>query len=249
MTALSEYPAKNKSGRVKLMNINNVKFEASYGTAAQLRTSDKPEIVFAGKSNVGKSSLINKFFNRKNLARVSGVPGKTTTINFFLVDDVRIADLPGYGYAKRADKEKRRWGELMEAYFATERDIRLVVQLLDMRHEPTEDDRTMLGFLSDAGFPFICVLTKCDKLNKTEREKRRKAFSENEYLADAIRIIEASAQNGEGMAELKEIIEASLSEDFFESLSEEAEEADESIVEAVEIPAAPQKVKVVRRKK
>ncbi len=192
------------------MNINNVKFEASFGTSAQLRASDLPEIVFAGKSNVGKSSLINKFFNRKNLARVSGVPGKTTTINFFLVDGVRIADLPGYGYAKRSDNEKRRWGELMEAYFASDRNIRLVVQLLDMRHEPTEDDKTMLGFLTDAGYPFICVLTKCDKLNKTERENRRRAFSENEYLRAAIKVIEASAQNGEGMKELKDTIEESL---------------------------------------
>lgn len=219
------------------MNINNVKFEASFGTASQLKASELPEIVFSGKSNVGKSSLINKFFNRKNLAKVSAVPGKTTTINFFLVDDVRIADLPGYGYAKRADNERRRWGELMEAYFAGERDIRLIVQLLDMRHEPTEDDRTMLGFLSEAGFPFICVLTKCDKLNKTEREKRRKAFAENEYLSSAIKIIEASAQNGEGMAEIKEIIEASLEEGFLtEEITEEA-------------PAEPVKVAVVKRKK
>lgn len=189
------------------MNINNVKFEASFGTSAQLRNSDLPEVVFAGKSNVGKSSLINKFFNRKNLARVSGVPGKTTTINFFLVDGVRIADLPGYGYAKRSDSEKRRWGELMEAYFASERDIRVVIQLLDMRHEPTEDDKTMLGFLTEAEIPFICVLTKCDKLNKTQRNERREAFANNPDLKAAIKVIEASAVNGEGMKELKEEIE------------------------------------------
>ena len=221
------------------MNINNVKFEASFGTSAQLRESDMPEIVFSGKSNVGKSSLINKFFNRKNLARVSGVPGKTTTINFFTVDGIRMADLPGYGYAKRADNERRRWGELMEAYFASERDIRLVVQLLDMRHEPTEDDKTMLGFLAEAGFPFICVLTKCDKLNKTEREQRRRAFAENPFLKSAVTVIEASAQNGEGMAELKEVIEKAVEEGF----------AQEDTVE--EIPAEPTPVKVtatVRKK-
>lgn len=208
------------------MNINNVKFEASFGTASQLRKSDLPEIVFAGKSNVGKSSLINKFFNRKNLARVSGVPGKTTTINFFLVDNVRIADLPGYGYAKRSDKEKLRWGELMEAYFASERDIRLVVQLLDMRHKPTEDDKTMLGFLSEAEIPFICVLTKCDKLNKTERTKRREEFAKDPFLAPALKIIEASAQNGEGMEEIKEIIEKAIEASF------------EEITEPEEAPAA-----------
>lgn len=196
------------------MNINNVKFEASFGTSAQLKASDMPEIVFSGKSNVGKSSLINKFFNRKNLARVSGVPGKTTTINFFTVDGIRIADLPGYGYAKRADNERRRWGELMEAYFASDRCIKLVVQLLDMRHDPTEDDKTMLGFLHDAGYPFICVLTKSDKLNKTEKEQRRKAFSENPFLAPALKVIEASAQNGEGMAELKTIIEKAAADEL-----------------------------------
>lgn len=192
------------------MNPNNVKFEASFGTASQLKSSTLPEIVFSGKSNVGKSSLINRFFNRKNLARVSGVPGKTTTINFFTVDDVRIADLPGYGYAKRPDAERRRWGELMEAYFASERDIKLVVQLLDMRHEPTADDITMLDFLRDADYPFVCVLTKCDKLNKSQREERRNAFSENPHLKSAIKIIEASAQTGEGMEDLKNIIEEKL---------------------------------------
>ena len=225
------------------MNINNVKFEASFGTSAQLRASDMPEIVFSGKSNVGKSSLINKFFNRKNLARVSGVPGKTTTINFFTVDGIRMADLPGYGYAKRADNERRRWGELMEAYFASERDIRLVVQLLDMRHEPTEDDKTMLGFLDEAGFPFVCVLTKCDKLNKTEREKRRQAFAENPFLAPAKMVIEASAQNGEGMQALKEIIEKAVAEGFAE-----AEEAAEEVVEEAPVAPAPAVVKAVRKK-
>lgn len=192
------------------MNINNVKFEASYGTSAQLPASDKPEIVFAGKSNVGKSSLINKFFNRKNLARVSGVPGKTTTVNFFSVDGVRIADLPGYGYAKRSDSERRRWGELMEGYFAGERDIKLIIQLLDMRHDPTEDDMTMLGFLKDYGRPFVCVLTKCDKLNKSERLARREAFAADPALAAAEAVIEVSAVNGEGIAELKALIEEKL---------------------------------------
>ena len=192
------------------MNIHNVQFEASYGTSKQLPASDLPEIVFAGKSNVGKSSLINKFFNRKNLARVSGVPGKTTTVNFFRCDGVRIADLPGYGYAKRSDAERRRWGELMEGYFAMGRDLRLIVQLLDMRHAPTDDDRTMLQFLADSGCPFVCVLTKCDKLNKTERTARREAFAADPDLAAARAVIEASAVTGEGMDALKAVIEDAL---------------------------------------
>lgn len=192
------------------MNINNVKFEASFGTAKQLPPSDLPEIVFAGKSNVGKSSLINKFFNRKSLARVSAVPGKTTTINFFLLEGVRFADLPGYGYAKRSAAEIRRWGELMEGYFAQGRQIKLVVQLLDMRHDPTADDRTMLRFLTQAGYPFVCVLTKCDKLKKTERERRRAAFAADADLRAAQALIEASAETGEGIEPLRAQIEAVL---------------------------------------
>lgn len=188
------------------MNFNNVNFEASYGTSKQLPVSDLPEIAFAGKSNVGKSSLINKFFNRKNLARVSSMPGKTTTVNFFKVGSLRIADLPGYGYAKRSGDEIRRWSDLMEGYFSMGRDIKLVVQLLDMRHAPTEDDNTMLGFLADSGYPFVCVLTKCDKLNKSERLARREAFSNNALLKGAKCVIEASAQTGEGIEELKKVI-------------------------------------------
>lgn len=190
------------------MNFNNVNFEASFGTSKQLPVSDLPEIAFAGKSNVGKSSLINKFFNRKNLARVSSMPGKTTTVNFFRVGSLRIADLPGYGYAKRSGDEIRRWSDLMEGYFSMGRDIKLVVQLLDMRHEPTEDDATMLGFLADSGYPFVCVLTKCDKLNKSERLARREAFSNNALLQGAQCVIEASAQTGEGIEELKNVISA-----------------------------------------
>ncbi len=202
-----------KTNEETAMNIHNVKFEASYGTSKQLPASDLPEIVFAGKSNVGKSSLINKFFNRKNLARVSGVPGKTTTVNFFRCDGVRIADLPGYGYAKRSDAERRRWGELMEGYFAMGRDIRLIVLLLDMRHEPTADDRTMLQFLTESGYPFLCVLTKCDKLNKTERLARREAFANNPDLRAALCVIEASAVNGEGMDALLAAVENALAEE------------------------------------
>lgn len=194
------------------MNINNVKFEASYGTAKQLPPSDLPEIVFAGKSNVGKSSLINKFFNRKSLARVSAVPGKTTTINFFTLEGVRFADLPGYGYAKRSAAEIRRWGELMEGYFAQGRQIKLVAQLLDMRHAPTADDCTMLQFLTESGYPFVCVLTKCDKLKKTERERRRAAFAENPDVKGARALIEVSAETGEGIEALRAQIEAALAE-------------------------------------
>jgi GTP-binding protein len=190
------------------LKFNEVAFEAAYGTAKQLPPSDLPEIVFAGKSNVGKSSLINKLFNRKNLARVSAVPGKTTTVNFFRAGDVRFADLPGYGYAKRSKAEILRWSELMEGYFAGNRDIRVVIQLLDMRHPPTGDDTVMLNFLTESGIPFAAALTKCDKLKPTERKKQAAYFAGLPALAAAKAVIETSAETGEGMDELKSLIAA-----------------------------------------
>ena len=191
------------------MNYNNVTFEAAYGTAKQLPASDLPEIVFSGRSNVGKSSLINKLFNRKSLARVSSVPGKTTTVNFFRCEDIRFADLPGYGYAKRSGEEIRRWSNLMEGYFQSERNIKLVVQLVDMRHKPTADDRTMIDFLTAAGVPFVIALTKSDKLKKTERAKREKEIPEE---LPGLETIAFSSENGEGVEALKARIEAALAE-------------------------------------
>ena len=192
------------------MNYAKAEFLAAYGTAGQLPASDLPEIVFSGKSNVGKSSLINKFFNRRTLARVSAVPGKTTTVNFFGVEDVRFVDLPGYGYAKRSKSEIERWSGLMEGYFAGERRIVLLIQLLDMRHKPTADDRTMLSFLKETGVPFAVALTKCDKLKKTEREAQRKAFAADGDLSAAVAVIETSAETGEGMEELRALVERML---------------------------------------
>lgn len=191
------------------MRFDKIDFTAAYGTSKQLPLSKEPEIVFSGRSNVGKSSLINKVFNRKNLARVSSVPGKTITVNFFKGDGVYFVDLPGYGYAKREQSEKRRWAELMEGYFQSGRDIRLVIQLIDMRHAPSADDMTMLNFLRESEIPFVIALTKCDKLNKTETEKRRAELLEE--LADyaEIKKIEFSSVKGTGVEEMKaEIIGA-----------------------------------------
>lgn len=134
------------------MRFDIIEFDRSYGTSAQLKRFAEPEIVFSGRSNVGKSSLMNKLFNRKNLARVSSVPGKTVTVNFFKGDKVNFVDLPGYGYAKAAKSEKLRWAELMEGYFGSERNIALVVQLIDSRHKPSKDDYDMLNFLKSGGY-------------------------------------------------------------------------------------------------
>ena len=194
------------------MNYNKVEFEAAFGTLKQIPQSDIPEIVFAGRSNVGKSSMLNRIFNRKNLARVSSMPGKTITINFFKVEnDVRIVDLPGYGYAKVAKGEKRRWAEMMEGYFQSPRNIRLVVQLVDMRHKPSEDDYIMMRFLQDAGLPFIVAATKSDKLNKTQYNERKNALREElAEFGDNITILPFSSEKGEGTEELKKIIESVL---------------------------------------
>ena len=191
------------------MNYNKVQFEAAFGTLKQIPESDLPEIVFAGRSNVGKSSMLNRIFNRKNLARVSSVPGKTITINFFRVEDVRIVDLPGYGYAKVAKGEKRRWAEMMEGYFQSPRNIRLVVQLVDMRHKPSEDDYIMMRFLQDAGLPFIVAATKSDKLNKTQYKERCEALkSELSEFGEDLVIIPFSSEKGEGTDTLKSYIES-----------------------------------------
>ncbi len=189
------------------MRFDKVKYEASYGTAQQLPKSDHIEIAFAGRSNVGKSSMLNKILNRKNLARVSSVPGKTVTVNFFDCDGIKLVDLPGYGYAKVNFNEKKRWADLMEGYFTSERNIRLVVQLTDMRHPVTKDDLDMMRFMQSAGYDFIVVMTKSDKLNKTERNKRLEDIHTELAEFGDVKIIPFSASNGEGAEEIRKVIE------------------------------------------
>lgn len=193
------------------MNYQNAAFQLSAGKKEQLPRSDVPEIVFSGRSNVGKSSLINKLLNRKALARVSATPGKTATINFYAVDGCRFADLPGYGYAKVSKGEKERWGGLVEGYFAQERKIALVVQLCDMRHDPSAEDVDMINFLLDRGFPFLVVCTKSDKLNKTQTAAQTARYKE--LLQEAgVEFIPFSAVNGTGVEELRGVIEKAVRE-------------------------------------
>lgn len=190
------------------MRFDKVKYEASYGTAQQLPASEHIEIAFAGRSNVGKSSMLNKILNRKNLARVSSVPGKTVTVNFFDCDGIKLVDLPGYCYAKVNFNEKKRWADLMEGYFTSDRNIRLVVQLTDMRHPVTKDDLDMMRFMQSAGYDFIVVMTKSDKLNKTERTKRMEDIHTELAEFGDVKIIPFSASNGEGADEIRKAIEA-----------------------------------------
>lgn len=187
------------------MNFQKVEFELSAGRKDQLPKSDLPEIVFSGRSNVGKSSLINKLVNRKALARVSATPGKTATINFFQVDRCRFVDLPGYGYAKVSKSEKERWAGLVEGYFAQDRNIALVIQLVDMRRDPTSDDFDMINFLLETGRPFAVVCTKSDKLNKTETAAQLARYHELFRQAD-IPFYPFSAVSGAGAEELRELL-------------------------------------------
>ncbi len=195
------------------MRYDKAEFKAAYGTFGQLPDSDLPEIAFAGRSNVGKSSLLNKLFQRKNLARVSSVPGKTITINFYQVDEYNFVDLPGYGYAKVAKTEKDRWAEMMEGYFNSDRNIKLVIQLVDMRHPPTNDDIMMMEFLQATGYEFIVVMTKADKLKKKKDYNERLESSKNEMsFVPPERIIPFSSENGQGLDIVKKYIEEYLGE-------------------------------------
>lgn len=193
------------------MNYNQAFFELAVGRPSQLPAPELPEIVFSGRSNVGKSSMINRLLGRKSLARVSASPGKTGTINFYRLPGCRLVDLPGYGYAKVSRSEKLRWAELVEGYFAAGRDLRLVVQIADMRHDPTRDDLHMLEFLSSGDFPFLLAATKSDKLNRTEYQNQKARYEEiaAEYGAG---LLVFSSVKGEGCEELRGKIEMLIKE-------------------------------------
>ena len=195
------------------MNFNEVSFECAAGTVDQLPESDMPEVVFSGHSNVGKSSLINKLVQRKALARVSAQPGKTATINFYRLQDFRMVDLPGYGYAKVSKAEKARWASLVEGYLSAQRNIKLIVQIIDIRHKPTKDDYDMISFLYNANAPFVIVLTKKDKLKKTAYEKRIDEVIDELQDYEGVELIPFSAVTGDGLDDIKEVIEDYINEE------------------------------------
>lgn len=178
----------------------------SAGLPSQFPRDILPQIAFSGRSNVGKSSLINTLLGRKSLARVSSSPGKTITVNFYVVDGkYYLVDLPGYGFAKRSEADKRRWSALTDGYFTANPDIdrlRAVVQLVDSRIGATKDDIMMIDFMNRSGIPYIIVATKTDKLNKTEREKNLAALAVSDVIAPGTVIIPFSSLKGEGKDEL-----------------------------------------------
>ena len=190
------------------MKVNNVSLAAVGVKMSQYPDDGKPEIAFAGKSNVGKSSLLNKLVNRKAIARVSATPGKTATINFFACDGVRFVDLPGYGYAKVSKSEKERWSELIEGYFNQDRDLALVVSLVDIRHAASALDEGMVGFLREVGLPFAVALTKADKLSRQQQMKQRSAIMRQLGLASDVPVVVCSSEKGTGIDELRALIAA-----------------------------------------
>ena len=193
------------------LNVNKAEFIKSAASPGQFISSSTPSVVFAGKSNVGKSSVINRLLNRKNFARVGASPGKTIHVNYFLIDGkVYFVDLPGYGYAKVSQSERERWGKLMEQFFAAEGLIDLGVMIVDARHKPTADDVTMAEWFKSAGCRLVVVANKLDKLKKSEIEPNMALIRQTLALPENVLLIPFSAEKGQGrealMAEiLKEI--------------------------------------------
>ena len=188
------------------LKYETARYEASYGTIAQLPKPTTPEVSFVGRSNVGKSSLLNRLLGRKQLARVSSVPGKTANINFFDVDGVKFVDLPGYGYAKVSHTEKQRWANLIGGYFEQERSFNLVISLVDIRHEAQKLDLQMVDFLTEAELPFVVVLTKADKITRNKQSQAAAALRSSFGLAQE-QIIITSSETGLGIDELRRRIE------------------------------------------
>jgi len=181
------------------MNLHNVEFIKSAASPGDFLRDGAPQIVFAGKSNVGKSSVINQLLHRKNFARVGAAPGKTVHINYFRIDNrAYFVDLPGYGYAKVSKSEKARWGKLMEDYFSEPARISLGVMIVDARHAPTGDDRIMADWFKATGRPFLLVANKLDKLKKSQIEPNLAVIREDLALAGTIELLPFSAAKGTG---------------------------------------------------
>ena len=190
------------------INFNKAEFILSAVRPSAFLRDGRPQVAFAGRSNVGKSSVINRLLNRKNFARVGATPGKTTQVNYFLIDGkIYFTDLPGYGYAKVSKEERDRWGRLMESYFQGERLSSLGVLIVDARHKPTADDVTMCTWFKESGCPLIVVANKLDKLKKSEIDPNMQRIWETLELPDTAVLIPFSAEKGIGKSELLSAIE------------------------------------------
>ena len=190
------------------MVIKNINLETVCGITSVLPENDKPEVAFAGKSNVGKSSLINALMNRKSYARISATPGKTQTINFYSINDaVYLVDLPGYGYAKVSEKEKEQWGKLIERYLHGSSQLKAVFLLIDIRHEPSGNDKMMYRWIVDQGFEPVIIATKLDKIKRSQVQKHVKMLKEGLALVPGTKVIPFSSTTKQGRDEIWELIE------------------------------------------
>jgi len=196
------------------MKIKNVELQIVCGITSKLPETDKVEVAFAGKSNVGKSSLINALMNRKALARTSATPGKTQTINFYNVNDVMyLVDLPGYGYAKVSEKEKIQWGKLIERYLNTSKQLKAVFLLIDIRHEPSANDKMMYEWICAQGYEPIIIATKLDKLKRSQIQKHVKMIKEGLGLLPGTVVIPFSAETKQGREEIWALMDSFLEEE------------------------------------
>jgi GTP-binding protein len=190
------------------MKIKNVELEIVCGITSKLPETDKVEIAFAGKSNVGKSSLINALVNRKALARTSATPGKTQTINFYNInDEMYLVDLPGYGYAKVSESEKEKWGKLIERYLHTSQQLKAVFLLIDIRHDPSANDKMMYDWIVEMGYQPIIIATKLDKLKRSQVQKNVKAIKEGLGVLPGTVIIPFSSETKQGRDEIWDLVE------------------------------------------
>ena len=190
------------------MIIKNINLETVCGITSKLPENDKPEIAFAGKSNVGKSSLINALMNRKSYARISATPGKTQTINFYNInDEMYLVDLPGYGYAKVSEQEKAQWGKLIERYLHGSAQLKAVFLLIDIRHAPSANDKMMYDWIVEQGFQPIIIATKLDKLKRSQVQKQLKLVKEGLHLVPGTKIIPFSSVTKQGREEIWELVE------------------------------------------
>ena len=193
------------------MVIKTVNLETVCGVTSVLPKNERPEVAFAGKSNVGKSSLINALMNRKALARTSAQPGKTQTINFYNVnEELYLVDLPGYGYAKVSQQEKEQWGKLIERYLHGSASLRRVFLLVDIRHEPSANDRMMYDWIVHNGFEPVIIATKLDKIKRSQKDKQVKLIKEGLKVLPGTRIVPFSAQTKQGRDEIYELLDSYL---------------------------------------
>lgn len=190
------------------MVIKNVRLETVIGVTSKIPQNVMPEIAFAGKSNVGKSSLINALMNRKSLARTSAQPGKTQTINFYNINDaLYFVDLPGYGYAKVSQQEKEKWGKMIEKYLRQSKVLKTVFLLVDIRHDPSANDKIMYEWILSNGFHPIIIATKADKINRSQLQKQIKAVRQGLGADKDTVVIPFSAQTKQGREEIYEVVD------------------------------------------